>query len=306
MAYTTDDLLTQVRISCFLPSAQVTFTDAEILSIGDDEVLSSFAPMLVSLNQNIYLENVTTPFVAGQNRYVINKYAMWNKLRRVDKQTSTNIVEMHRIEIDELAYHPQTGTPRSYYLDDSSIIVVPTPAVSQDSLYYWIYRRPGRMVVTSAAAKVQSINYNTGAVTYTAAPPATFTASSTHDSYANRSPFRRVGTEATATALAANVQTFPAASVAGLLAGDYVCVVEETVFPPLTAELHPFLQDAIIASMNTTQPDGEVYNMKKQELLEKARNAYIAPGNRTVGQPKKISCRKNPFIGAGRRHYRSY
>ena len=304
MAYTTDDLLTQVRISCFLPSSQSTFTDAQILSLGDDEILSSFAPLLVSLNQNIYLESVTTPFVANQDRYVFNKYAMWNKLRRADRVVGTNIVELHHVEVDELMYYSQAGTPRGYYLDNDSIIIVPVPASSTDSLRYWIYRRPGRMVVTSAAAKVQSINYATGAVTYTAVPPSTFTATSTHDFYAGRPPFRRVGTEVTATALAANVQTFPAASVAGLLPNDYVCVVEETVFPPLVAELHPFLQDAIIASMSKAQLDPEAYAIQKQELMEKARSAYMAPGNRTVGQPQKISCRRNPFVGYARNYSR--
>lgn len=297
MAYTTDDLISAIKISCFLPSAQITFTDGDILHLGDDEILSSFAPLLVSLNQNIYLESVTTPFVTGQSRYVINKYAMWNKLRRVDRLVGANVVKLDHIEVDELPYYSQSGTPRGFYLDNDSIIIVPTPVAAGDSLYYWIYRRPGRMVMTSAAAKVLSINYVTGQVTYTAAPPATFTSTSTHDFYAGRSPFRRVGTEVTATNLAANVHTFPAAAVAGLLPNDYVCVVEETVFPPLTAELHPFLQDAIIAAMNKAQLDPEAYTIQKQELMEKTRNAYTAPGNRTVGQPRKVSCRKNPFIG---------
>jgi len=297
MAYTTDELIRQIKLTCFLPSAQETFTDEDMLSLGDDEILSSFTPMLVGLNQNIYLESVTTPFVAGQSRYVLDKYAMWNKTRLISRLTGTNVIEMSHVEIDELPYFSQSGTPRGFYLDNDSIIVVPTPATTTDSLYYWIYRRPGRMVLTSAAAKVLSVNYATGQVTYTAVPPATFTSTSTHDFYAGRSPFRRVGTEVTATNLAANVQTFPIASVQGLLPNDYVCVVEETVFPPLSAELHSFLQEAIIKVMSKAQLDPEAYAIQKQELMEDAKNAYMAPGNRTVGQPLKISCRKNPFIG---------
>lgn len=297
---TTDQLVADIKRDFYLPVDQDTFTPSTILSVADDELMSEVFPLFKSFNEGFFLEPVLQSFVAGQAEYTLPKYAMWNAVYLV--QRTVNGVPVYpdygRIEIGQLTEYQTNiqGTPQVYYLLDNTIVFAPTPAVgTPDAFRLWIYRRPGRMVPVSEAAQVLSVNYGTGQVTYTAAPPSTYTASSFHDFYSKTPPFRRLATNIQASALAGAVQTFPIASVQTLVAGDFVCLLDETVIPPVPMEIVPFLKELTIKSMARTQMDQETYALQKQEVIDKIKAAMIVPGNRTVGKAKGISLSKHPL-----------
>jgi len=306
MAYQTNDLLDQIKLEAYIPVAQGNFTDAQILSIADGEVMNTICPTLVSMDENWYLETTDGAYTANQSDYTLPQYAMWLKLKRVDRINSGQILPIIRIDIPDLRYMQtsSTGTPHSFYLKHDVITFVPTPASGiTDTYRFYIYRRPNRMVVTSAAAQVQSVNLVNGQVTYTAVPPATYTASSFHDFFKGLSPFRRIITNSQATAIAGAVQTFPVADVQGLVAGDWICVHDETVFPPAPIELHEDIKDLTIAMLMKTQSDFDSYQSTKAEIVEKIKSMMIAPGVRIVTQGKKLSLRGHPSLAFNNRGY---
>lgn len=310
MAYTSDDLITAIERDSFQPAAQDHFTTAQKLAIADDEIQETLAPLLVSLDAGYFLEPADTAFVADQSGYDLDRYAMWNKVRRVEVlDEDGNPRELVFITPEQRNNYDtaNSGTPRAFEMRHSQIIVVPTPDAAAETLRQWIYRRPGRLVATSAAAVVSSVNSGTGVVTYTADKPSTFTSSSVHDVYRGNSPFRRVVTASTATASGSSTtQTFSTAVVALIQAGDYVCVRDETVFPAVPIELHPFLKDLAIRSMARTQMDAQAYQIARQEIVDRARAAFMSgPGARVVGHPKKISIPLSRVYGGRRVRVRS-
>jgi hypothetical protein len=305
VAYTSDDLITAIERSSFQPAAQDHFDTPAKLAIADEEIAETLAPLLVSLDSGYFLESADTALVADQAGYDLDRYAMWNKLRKVRIVETTGKLRTIDMLTEEQTddYPIDSGSPVAFAMQDKQIVLYPPPDSADETLRQWIYRRPGRLVATTAAAVVLSQN-GSGVVTYTADKPATFTSSSVHDFYRGTSPFRRIATAATATASgSATTHTFATATAALLQAGDYVCVRDETVYPAVPIELFPFLKDLVIRSMTRTQMDQAAYQVARAEIVDRAKTAFMAgPGQRVVGHPKKISIPLQRVYGSrGRR-----
>lgn len=304
MAYTTDDLVSDIKRDSFLPVAQRDFTSAVLLNIADQELLETIAPALVAFDDGFFLEPADQDFVASQPDYVLDRYAMWGKIRRAERLTANgDPVELDRLTQEQVYGRDSTGTgtPQAFLPMHDSVRVYPKPADALEDLRLWIYRRPGRMVLQASAAQV--LTAAASLVTYTGSKPATFTATSVHDFYRGTSPFKRIGTAKTATAsAAANIQGFASATVALLQPGDWVCVRDETVFPAVPIELHPFLKDLVIRSIARTTMDQAQYATARQELADRMMAVLQAgPGARIVGQPKRLSIPLGRVYGSRRR-----
>ncbi len=297
----TDDLVTTIKRDSFLTTAQSNFSDDQLLAIAQDHVEATLVPMLLSERDGWFRTSIDIPFVANQADYTLPTYAMYGKLESVQYYDSNASQirpdQLTRIEIENLGLalpSTSTGVPCFFSVNSSAITVYPTPTTATDSMRVWFDRRPGKMVATTEAAQVLSINTGTGVVTYTAAPPATFTSSSLQDFYYGASPYQIKG-QATATGQTGSTQTFGLASAALLAAGDWVCLRDETVFLPVPQELKSFLSDLVIASLARTQQDANLYQAQVQLIAGKAKHALSVTSNRLPGNPKKIRL-TNPLV----------
>lgn len=294
VAVFTDDLLADVKRDAFLTTAQSNFTDAQLLSIGDDCLTRYMIPMLLSLREGFFRVYQDLPFVASQSDYALPTYAMYGKLESIQYLSSSGQLmpgQLTRIEVENLQdVLPTlgTGVPRFFTVNSSYITVYPAPTTAVgDSIRCYYDRRPGFMIETSDAAEVLSANPTTGVVTYTAAPPSTFTASSYQDFYRGQSPYQLLA-QTQASALAGSTQTFPAATAALLSAGDWVCPKDQSVFVPIPEELVPFLSDMVINSLARTQQDSQLYQAQQAEITKQAKLTMTGVSNRLPGNPKRI------------------
>lgn len=313
MAYTTDDMVTEIKQVSFLPAAQLQFTPAKILAIADRMVLRRVVPAFMGIRHGYYRETVDIPLVAAQASYDVPRYAMNNKvhlLRLVAPDGATIGPLLYKDPIDlDYSNSATQGTPYTIRFDADQITLNSTPnagaLVQWPAMRAWIYRRPGRMVPTASAAQVASVVGTT--VTYSATKPTTFTATSVHDFYRGNSPFRRVGSAVTSTGSPlGTTQTFGAADAALLAAGDWVCLRDETVFPPCAIEIVPFLEELVIASMARTQKDNEAYETSMKEIMDDMMTNVSASANRAEAMPQVQSLMHSPFVRAvGRRGMRS-
>jgi len=300
MPYTTNDLLNDIKRDSYGGTAQGNFDAASLLKIGDEEMLLTVVPMMIRFRQNYYLDNLTGNFISGQIGYPLPEHSMFGAVKDVKRMSGGVPVPLARIQTSTLAaYGPQNfGFPTAFYLGDGNINFAPTPSNTSDQYQIWYYRRPARMVDPPLAAKVLSVNYISGEVTYTAPPPATYTASSVHDFYSSVSPFQRTGTKVTATAIAGSVQTFPAASVAALNPGDYVCLVNETVYPGLPLELQPYLKELICLRISQNSADQTAYALNKDRIAGQMAAALGVQAERSDGHPETPTLLENSMLMA--------
>ncbi len=303
MAYLSDDLITAIQRDSFLPTSQGVFTSPQLLAIADEQVLDTMVPLLLGLDSGWYREYTDTTLVADQAGYTFPRYAMFGKFFRVSLvDSSGNYSELTRVDPSMLGSMQlaTSSKPAFFYVTNSQIVLAPAPdagAVSTYSLRQWYYRRPGRLVLSTAAAVVLSVVTATGVVTYTAAPPAAFTSATSHDVYIGTAPFYRRQSGIVASALAGSTQTFPITTLP--LAGDYVCSIDETVYPAIPLELVSHLKDLVIASLARSQMDREQYEIVKGRIVERARVAMsTAPGEQVVSQPRKFSLWDNGLLSS--------
>lgn len=302
MAYTTDDLVTDIQRDSFLAASQPAWTTAKLLAIADKCVLRRIVPAFMGIGDGYYRETSDVTLVSGTYAYDLPRYAMFNKIHEaylVDTVGTLGV--MLRKDPVDLKYWNATssGTPLYLRAEGSQLVVNPTPnagaIISWPTLRLWIYRRPGRMVPTSSAAQVSTSA--AGVVTYTSSKPSTFTASSVHDFYSGISPFRRIGSAVTATASpGATQQTFSTANAALVTAGDWVCVRDETVFPPVAIEVLPFLQELVQESIAKTQADRSEQEAAMRAIVDDMMTVVAASANRMEGMPKIASLRHSPFV----------
>lgn len=290
MAETSDDLVTLVRRDSFLPAAQRNFPVATILQIADEETVNGIARVLKSLQMGFYEEDADSTMTVGLARYDLDRYAMWNAVRRIDLlDTDGTEVQLNQITREQIYDYSTTGQgrPEAFIFEDKQVRFFPIPDAAY-TMRQAIYRRPGQLVPMASAAQVLTAVGTT--VTYTASKPSTFGAATIHDFYRGTSPFRRIGTAITATGSpGATQQSFASASVSLLQAGDWVCVRGQTIFPGVPCDLIPHLKDLVVASIASTQMDAAAYQMRREKIMANAREEMTAPGGRTSGQPKRIS-----------------
>lgn len=374
MPYLADDLITSIKRDAFFPTTQGNFTDAKLMAIADEVLLFKVVPKVKAWDENFYLDTVDIPFVADQDEYTLPRYAMGNALKDVKTvdangqvKALTRITDVARLADYDTA---NSGQPGHFYLEHTTIRVVPAPSTATDSLRLWIWRRPGRMVPASSARTVSSLVKATGVLTYATAKPATFTSSSAHDVYSHVSPFRRVAASLFATASAATTThtfagprtlaydgatgaftvgltatggtsgatgkieavtstTLTLSAVSGtfqdnealtdtnsgvavvngtlssaitdarsIAPGNYVCVVDETVYVDCPIEFAPLLQLYVRESLAVTAADAKALELIQGQIREALQNIALLAGNRVQAQPKQI---RIPRLGMGRR-----
>lgn len=302
MALYTDDLVATVQRDSFLTTAQSNFTPDQLLAIAYNHLQATVMPLLLSEREGWFREYVDVPFVSGQADYQLPTYAMYGKLESVQYLSASSAQlrkdQLTRVEIENLGLvlpSTSTGTPCFFSVNSHAITVYPSPSAGiVDSMRIWYDRRPASLVLKAAAAQVLSINTGTGVVTYTAAPPATFGATTKQDFYNGQSPYQ-LKDQTVATALSGSTQTFALADAALLSANDWVSLKDQSVFLPIPEELMPYLADLVIASLARTQQDANLYQAQVQIIAGKAKSVLSATGNRLPGNGKKIRM-TNPLV----------
>lgn len=304
MDFFVDDFLLLLRKDSYLSNNDSDYDDDALLDTANWQIRRVIAPVLKELDSNFYLEPVGGNFVLGQQDYVLPPYAMWHSVRIVERINGDRVDPLTYLSIDELRterwQYLKPGIPQGYFFKHDSIGFVPIPSfnsIGADFSYrLWIYRRPGKMVKKEKGREILLVDKTTGVVTYTSPPPPTFTASSTHDFYLGISPFKRLGDNIKATAQAGATQTFPVAAVQNLNPGDWACILDETVFPPLPPELQEWLVDATDLRISKSKMDTEKFSLLYQQVKEEISSIMRTPGNRNQGEAKTLSLAGNGLV----------
>jgi hypothetical protein len=301
---TTDDLLTHFKRDSYIAASQGNYTDPQLLAMADVLLLEHVFPLLKRLGHGWYGAYKDVTLLTTTNLYALPRYAMAGmveKIELVDATSGAHVADISPVAPGQapMFENSGSGTPSKFTLMHNVIRLNRTPASSDTTTYsmrVWFWRRPGRMVQLSAAAKVLSQN-GAGVVTFTAAPPATFLSSTVHDFYRGEPPFNRLAEAASATAQAGSTQTFATATAALLQADDYVCLRDETVFPDLPIELYPHLMNLMDARLARAKGDVQAYAIAEKAFEKNAANAIAsAPGSR-IKAPVKVSLMNSGLLG---------
>lgn len=226
MAFATDLLLDQIKMKATLPDGR--YTDAEILSIAYDVLLSQMVPLILSLKEEYYVRSQSQNITSTISNYAIPYRAYGLALREVKKIVNNQVIDLDRIDPTAIAT-TQSGNPTSFYLEGQDVVLYPTPSTTQDTLKLSYFVTPSKPVTLTEAAAITAIDTVTGIVTAT--PPATYTTSVLYDLVSKQNGHKSLVIDLTASAVSATTITFAAADLPSALAvGDYVCLAQQAPY----------------------------------------------------------------------------
>lgn len=269
-------LLADIRERGSLPSQDLRFTDAKLLTAASLELRDVIAPLMVEVQTErlVYLSDTTA--TAGQAEYRMPTRALAARVKSVGWKGPSDTAFTALAQLSADAYYLQgttEGTPTGFFLRDYAIVLVPTPNVA-GTLRVPYYCRPNALVATSAVGVVTAV----GATTLTvASAPGTFTSGAFYDVVRGTPGFETLVTSATAT-VAGNVLTFDSLP-SGLAAGDYVCLSGQAPVAQCPVELRGLLATRTARRALVSVGDSDqatLLDADVQELTEVARRV-LAP-----------------------------
>jgi hypothetical protein len=299
MAWTTTDLLADVRRRAMMPAAQTLgTTDADLLEHANNEMASRLVPLVQSVNEEFYVQTKDVGITSGVGAYRFPDRNSGGKLRDATYILGATQYNLARIEPERLTQWilNASGSPAAFYLEAGALNLIPTPS-GGGTVRMKYYVRPGRF--TSTASDYGVI---TG-VTYTGANSVTLTWSggmslsngALADVIAFRPPFEYLLADATVSGAAAGTATLTISSPTSpppdfsrnIAVGDYVTKRDLSPILQLPVELHSLLAQRVVCAIMESFGYGERLQMAEvlAQRLEQAALKLISP--RVDGAPRK-------------------
>lgn len=286
MAWTTTELLASIKRRAGMPTAQATFTTADLISIANEQMLEFVVPLVLKCREDYWVHNDDQALEDGVIAYRIPYRAISSKLREVSiLDAQSQVHNLPRVNLNDLE-----NARWGFWIEGDRIwLVCQSPSDVTNlgvTLRQTINLRPNALVETTAATTVLSFSPTNKTITLAAAPTGYSTATA-FDIIRGKSPFETLAYDLPGS-LSTTTITFTASLPEDLAAGDYVTLTEQTPVPQLPVELHGLLAQkcacAILASKNMSDKLGDA----EKELARLAADAVGVLTPRVDGEALRI------------------
>jgi hypothetical protein len=249
--YTTDSLLTMLRLLPLMPSVQALFSDTDLVNIMDFEMTSKILPMIDNQAEEYFVKIMDIPYSTRETLFPLPIRATADKLRSVSfLDNNNNEVRIPRLRPEDIMSNVNaTGLAINpalwgFYLQDNLIVLYLSSANGGSSSFPFLrlrfVRMPSTLVEEADCAQITAVSGNVITVNTTANPlPTTFTTTATYDIVSN-SPqmFVSKGDDLTVTSIVGNVITFTSlpkipSTLPGPQVGDWVCLAMQSPIPQI-------------------------------------------------------------------------
>lgn len=286
MAYTTSDLLADIKLRVFAPSGSTrTFQDTDYLLLADAAMQSIILPMLQSQREEYLVTYKDLAVTADQAAYDIPVRAVGMQLRDVWLvDTDGTLIDLPELN-PELRATTLSGDPRAFFLRMNQVHLYPTPSATLRTLRLEYFLRPGKLVETSAAAQISAIDTLTGIVTV-GSVPSTWSTTDEYDLVRKDGGGEPRAVDQTVSAVTTTTLTL-ASLPTGLATSDYVSLAGESPIPQVPAELRPVLAQAVAVKVCEAMKLPALEDSRKTLEMEiKAAQLLLTP--RVLGAAKKV------------------
>jgi hypothetical protein len=284
--FTTTEFLASVARKTFSPTGQTTFSSADILAIADEESISIIIPEILSEREEYFLTHSDQILVASQQAYLIPTRAVGLVVREVSLvDSSNNVIDLAKIEIEDIQSTNLTGTPSCFFLKGNSICLYPTPDSTSSSLRLYYFINPGELVEVSESGVISAINTTTRVVTVSTIP-STWVTGNIFDFISSSGGSEYRDTDYTSTLISGADITFTTLP-SNLSVGDYISIQGTSPLIQLPKEFGMCLVQATVTVLLESQnlPGADKAANKLMKMLDSAKK-LISP--RVIGEPKRI------------------
>ena len=245
MAWTTDEVLVDLRRRANVPDASGDLADTDLLRILDDSIALRLGPVVRRCHVEHWVREIDTALVAGQAEYRVPSRAMGGAIKDVLLVDAAGVESgnLEQVSPEQAWRWGQSGGRGTggFVVLGAKVRLLQPPSTTSGSLRIRYYCRRSRLVLVAACGLVSTFNLSAPTVTITATP-AGWGDGQALDFVAAAPQFDLMGIDATAVDITTNVVTFAAGVIPDDIAiGDYLTRAGETCVIPLPVELHTAL-----------------------------------------------------------------
>ena len=235
--YTTDALLSTLRLLPLMPSVQALFSNDDLLTILTFEMTSKLYPMIDNQTEEYFVVRDDIPYNTSMHTYPLPSRALAGKLRSVSFVDSNhNEIRVPRLRPEDIMSNVNaTGLAINpalwgFYLQNNDIVLYLGSARGSSSSYKTLrlryIRQPNELVATLDCARVTLISGNSVTVSNV---PSTFSTLVTYDMIGGQPNFTALQDDSVCTAISGLTMTFtsiPTDHLGNVLlkVGDWICL----------------------------------------------------------------------------------
>lgn len=263
--YTVDQsslsLVKSVQAHPLLPISANTLTETQLIEFMDEDMRSTIVPLVLSAQEEWYVQNIDQTPLAGVFDYSIPAraaFATWRDVCFVD--TLGNEINMTNLppEYVKITY-PVGNLPPMYtfgfVMSNDHISLWPRTMTipTQYILRMKIKRQPNHLTSYLNCGQVQTINTGTGVVSLSRNGDGTWTTSTTFDIVPNSPQFTSRGDDKAITGIDNTLNTITFATIpTGLSVGDWICPARLSPIPQIPYDMFPLLiQRGVIRALES-------------------------------------------------------
>jgi hypothetical protein len=225
--YNTENLIELIKLACFVPTSQLTYTDAQITLLASNTLQTEVVPLLMSCREEYFVDYIDQNAPAD-GVITFPENAIGEKLRSVCYVSQTNplvLVNLPRIDLDVVAGMGfwNFTTFAGFYIQGNQLMLYPANSVPVNTtirLYY--YRRSLALADPASYGRVLSIDEGSSTVVLDQVPTAW--AEDTELNSVLPTPNFTVTNEST-TITAISSPSVVLSSVEGISVGDYLSAI---------------------------------------------------------------------------------
>lgn len=299
MAWTSDDLCLDVRNRAQLPpvASDGAFTDADLLTIADEEIATRVVPFVRSMREDYWVSSKDFTPSASTTSFTIPKRSQSATLRDVLLvNTSTgDETSVPYVALSEAWRFKSTSGMCRFYLQDGRICLVGDVPTSGYTLRCLFYRRHPSLVAVSSCAAITTVN--AGSVVCGSTPITTGTYT---DLVGKTPPFLAFGDDLLCSL---SVSTYSLTldgsaydvSGSGVAVGDYLCPADQSCIVQLPTELYSALVRLVVGAVLEARGDRQaaVLSYQLADQIMTGMRGILRP--RVDGEAKHIVRRNSPL-----------
>lgn len=299
MAWTTDDLVSEVRLKAWLPDAD-DLSASDLLSFADDALRSLIAALVKTGREERWVERST---VAAASRVAIPRRALGGALRTVHAVSPAG--DEHPFTFVTPAEAWMFGTPDSAgwgYIEGDELVLLGTPP-SGWSIRFRYLRRPSRLVPVSECRTATNQPAADTLSLASSTPAAWQSTGAILDLVSGSEPHGPVVDDAAVLAyinpnlqFTAALPTVDISQVAGT-EPDYVCLRDTTCLPPIPSSLRSALVWLTVGELHEAQKNVAQAQGARDRAAEHMGAARAVLEPRVASQTPAIVRRSGPLRG---------
>jgi len=297
-AYTTADLLSDIKQEGMIPTSQTTYENSDILELATRQLRSKVVPLLASVREGYMIWPGTITLTSGTTKYNIPERSVVLSLDDVlVLETNGSERSLPLIDSSLRDRYNSSSQAMAFYIEWNKLVLTQDPGTRYTTLSTPYMIRPGKLVETTEAGKITAINTGTGVVTVNNFPT-DFTTAIHYDFIRGAGGYEYLSIDATATAVDSGTSTLTFASLpTGLAVNDWIAYAGETPVAQIPEDLAPILVYETLTKLLKSLGDWDGARAAAEELKELKESLIKVLNPRVQGETKFVVTgnRRGPY-----------